>query len=111
MTSENNDSSVTTVSQQVAPDERLGSLNILILSSQEILLQSKLYQAASANVGYQNPVFDLEQGVQGLQGELEGEEVDHQMGKSRRSHWALRGTNSARLESGGRVCPAPSQPR
>ena len=72
---------------------------------QEIPLQSKLYQTAGGNVGYQNPVFDLEHG----QGELEGLE-EQDVGKSRRSQWSLRRNNSARLESGGRVCPAPSQP-
>ena len=75
-----------------------------MFSSQEILLQSKLYQAASANVGYQNPVFDLEQGVQGLQEGLEGQDVEDGMGKSRRSHWSLRRPNPGRLE-------APSQAR
>lgn len=101
VTSDNNASTVSTVSQQVEPD---WELQTFILSPQEILLQSKLYQAASANVGYQNPVFDLEQGVQGLQEGFEGQDAEDGMGKSRRSQWSLRRPNPGRLE-------APSQAR
>ena len=70
---------------------------------QDVLLQSRLYPGTAFNVGYQNPVFDLEQ----------GDQVDHQQhqqqGKGRR--WSLRRNNSGRFDSVRRVCPAPSTPR
>ena len=71
---------------------------------QDVLLQSRLYHGTAFNVGYQNPVFDLEQGQGGDQADPQ-----HQQGKGRR--WSLRRNNSGRFESVRRVCPAPSTPR
>ena len=68
---------------------------------QDVLLQSRLYPGAAFSVGYQNPVFDLEQGDPG--------EPHHQPGKGRR--WSLRRNNSGRFDSVRRVCPAPSPQR
>ena len=68
---------------------------------QDVLLQSRLYQGAAFNVGYQNPVFDLEQGEPG--------NPHQQPGKGRR--WSLRRNNSGRFDSVRRVCPAPSPQR
>ena len=68
---------------------------------QDVLLQSRLYHGAAFNLGYQNPVFDLEQGEPGHH--------QQQPGKGRR--WSLRRNNSGRFDSVRRVCPAPSPQR
>jgi len=93
-------------------------------SEQELIIQSRLYQSENQSIsnvgvgnGYQNPVFDMEQGSGEVPSTSAPDTAETQQDgwsrvrERRPKRWSFRRSNSGRFEHNGRVWPNPSLAR